>query len=184
MNDQPTDTSTDETDPAQEKQRNNTLTIVLAALLVLALAVVAFLVINYVVGDDSSGDSGDEIFQPTAAPEEPVDRPLEGTQWYLAGVAEGTSISLVFSGDSISGFSGCNNYNATYSSTRAGGSSNSISVGPISSGQAMCDEAVMNQEQAYLANLESANGYNISGNTLTLNTGGGSLTFGAPQATQ
>jgi heat shock protein HslJ len=48
----------------------------------------------------------------------------------------------------------------------------------------MCDEAVMNQEQAYLANLESASGYNISGNTLNLNTGGGSLTFGAPQATQ
>ena len=182
MDDQSTDTKPEETSPVQGKQKNNTLTIVLAILLVLALAVVVILLISNVNGDDSG--SGDEIFQPTAAPEEPVNLPLEGTQWYLTGVGEGTSISLVFGGDSLSGFSGCNNYNATYRSTRAGGSSNNISVGPISSGQAMCDETIMNEEQAYLANLESANGYNISGNTLTLNTGGGSLTFGAAQATQ
>jgi heat shock protein HslJ len=88
------------------------------------------------------------------------------------------------SGDSISGFSGCNNYSATYRSTRAGGSSNNISIGPISSGQAMCDETIMNEEQAYFANLESASDYTIGGDTLTLNTGGGGLNFGAAQATQ
>jgi flagellar basal body-associated protein FliL len=82
MNDQSTDTSTDEKAPSQEKQGSNTLTIVLAVLLVLALAAVAFLLINNGTGEDSgSGEgSGDEIFQPTAAPEEPVDLPLEGTQ--------------------------------------------------------------------------------------------------------
>jgi heat shock protein HslJ len=110
-----------------------------------------------------------------------VDLPLEGTQWYLAGVAEGTSISLVFSGDSISGFSGCNNYNATYRSTRAAGSSNNISIGPISGGQAMCDEVVMNQEQNYLSSLASARSYRINGNTLSISTGISSLSFGAAQ---
>ena len=182
MDDQSTDTKAEETSPDQGKQKNNILTIILAILLVLALVVVVILLISNVNGDDSG--SGDEIFQPTAAPEEPVNLPLEGTQWHLTGVAEGTSISLVFSGDSLSGFSGCNNYNATYRSTRAGGSSNNITLGQISSGQAMCDEAIMNQEQAYIANLQSASGYTISGNTLTLNTVGGSLNFGAAQATQ
>ena len=166
----------------EEEGKNRTATIILAILLVLALAVVAILLISNLNGNDSG--SGEEIFQPTAAPEEPVNLPLEGTPWYLSGVAEGTSISLAFSGDSISGFSGCNNYSATYRSTRAGGSSNKISVDSISSGQAMCDEAIMNQEQAFFANLQTTSGYTISGNTLTLDTGGGSLTFGAPQATQ
>jgi len=110
-----------------------------------------------------------------------VDLPLEGTQWYLTGVQDETSISLVFSGDSISGFSGCNNYGATYRSTRAAGSSNNISIGPISGGQAMCDEAVMNQEQNYLSSLASARSYLISGNTLSISTGISSLSFGAAQ---
>ena len=183
MNDQSTDTATKEPTPGPEKRGSNTLAIVLAVLLVLALAAVAFLLINNITGDDSgSGEgSGDEIFQPTAAPEEPATLPLEGTHWYLAGVAEGTSISLVFSGDSLSGFSGCNNYNATYRSTRAAGSSNNITVGPISSGQAMCDEAIMNQEQGYLSSLASAKSYSINGNMLSLSTGISSLSFGAAQ---
>lgn len=183
MDDQVTETNSEEMVPVQEKQRNNTLTIVLGALLVLALAAVAFLLITYVFGDDAdtSEGSGDEIFQPTAAPEQPVDLPLEGTQWYLTGVEDGTSISLVFSGDSISGFSGCNNYSSTYRSTRAAGSSNNISVGPISSGQAMCDESIMNQEQNYLSSLASARSYSISGNTLSLSTGISSLSFAAAQ---
>jgi heat shock protein HslJ len=42
----------------------------------------------------------------------------------------------------------------------------------------------MNQEQTYLANLATASGYSISGDTLTLTTGQGSLVFKAGVTTQ
>jgi heat shock protein HslJ len=40
----------------------------------------------------------------------------------------------------------------------------------------------MTQEGAYLANLQSASQYTISGTTLTLTTAGGPLAFGAAVA--
>lgn len=174
-------------DVEEKKGSSNALTIILAVLLIGALAIVALLLIVYVFGGDSSSGS-EEVAPPIAtvppAVEEPVELPLQGTDWILAGTIEGTTISLVFTGDSLSGFAGCNNYNASYRSTRAGGSSNDISVGDIASGLAACEEPIMTQEQSYLANLASANSYAISGNTLTLTTGGGALTFGAAMATQ
>ena len=108
---------------------------------------------------------------------------LQGTDWILSNTIPGTSISLVFANGSLSGFAGCNSYNATYSSTRAAGSSNSINVGPITSTQQLCSEEIMAQEQAYLANLQTAGSYTISGTTLTLDTAGGPLIFGAAVAT-
>ena len=109
-----------------------------------------------------------------------TDVPLEGTPWTLQGTLPETTITLEFGNGTLSGNSGCNTYNAGYSSTKAAGSSNSISVGPITSTQMACPDEVMAQEQTYLANLQSAGAYTISGSTLTLNTAGGPLVYGAP----
>jgi len=106
-----------------------------------------------------------------------INATLEGTDWILNPTIPGTSISLVFRNGTISGFAGCNSYNADYITTLAAGTSNSIQIGPISSGQAFCDEPIMNQEQAYLTNLQTASSYTIQGNTLTLTIVGESLTF-------
>lgn len=183
----PVDDIEQDTTEIQEQGSNNTLTIILAVLLIAALAAIAFLLFAYVFNEDTGSGSEGEVVPPTeAAPppaEAPADLPLQGPDWILAGTMEGTTISLIFSGDSLFGFAGCNSFNATYRSTRAAGPSNNISIGAISSTMAMCDEPIMNQEQTFLANLESASQYNISGSTLTLTTGGGPLTFGAAQAT-
>jgi heat shock protein HslJ len=110
---------------------------------------------------------------------------LEGTDWILDGASiGGTSISLVFRNGTLSGFAGCNSYNAEYVTTMAAGTSNSIQISPISSGQAFCDEPIMNQEQAYLTNLQTATSYLISGNSLTLTLVDGSqLVYYAAVAT-
>lgn len=187
MNDQPPgdEIEKDATDN-QEQGNKNTLTIVLAVALLLALAAIAFLLIANVFDDADSGSEGGVVPPTEIAPppaEEPADLPLEGTDWILAGTMEGTTISLRFAGDSLSGSAGCNSYNASYRSTRAAGSSNNISVGTIASSQAMCDEPIMNQEQGYLTSLASASSYTISGSTLTLTTDSAPLTFAAAQAT-
>ena len=111
-----------------------------------------------------------------------INAQLEGTNWYLASTIPGSSISLVFANGTLSGFAGCNSYSAGYITTLAAGPTNTISVGPISGGMALCDEPLMNQEQGYLDSLASAGSYTISGNTLTLTTATGPLTFGAALA--
>jgi heat shock protein HslJ len=112
-----------------------------------------------------------------------IDATLEGSSWILGNTMEGTSITLTFGNGTLSGFAGCNNYNASFSSTRAAGSTNSISVGPIASTEKLCPEEIMTQEQGYLASLQTASSYTISGATLTLATAEGPLLFGAAVAT-
>ncbi len=117
---------------------------------------------------------------PTKVPPTPTDVPassLEGTSWELQGTLPDTGITAEFRGGTISGSSGCNTYSGPYTSTRAGGSSNNISVGGLVASQMACDEAIMEQEQAYLAALGAAQSYSIAGNTLTIAHAGGALTF-------
>ncbi|MGD2048228.1 MAG: META domain-containing protein, partial [Chloroflexota bacterium] len=92
-----------------------------------------------------------------------VNANLEGTDWILNNTLPGTTISLVFANGNLSGFAGCNSYNASYSSTRVAGPSNNITVGPVISTGALCSEEINAQEQDYLTNLESATSYTISG---------------------
>ena len=108
---------------------------------------------------------------------------LEGTDWILQNTLPGTSISINFGNGGLSGFAGCNSYNAGYSTTLAAGNTNNISVGPMTSTGQFCSEGIMDQEQAYLASLQSASSYTINGATLTLTTANGPLTFGAAVAT-
>lgn len=112
-----------------------------------------------------------------------VNATLNGTPWVLGTVIPGTSITLEFGNGALNGFAGCNSYSATYSSTMMAGPSNNITVGPIVAGGALCSEEIMQQEQAFLAALQSASAYAISGDTLTLTTESGPLSFFAAVAT-
>jgi heat shock protein HslJ len=112
-----------------------------------------------------------------------VNANLEGTDWILSNTLPGTSISLQFANGNLSGFAGCNSYDASYTTTLAAGPTNSISVGPITTSQMACTPEILAQEGTYLTNLESASQYTISGATLTLTTAGGPLTYGAAVAT-
>jgi heat shock protein HslJ len=107
---------------------------------------------------------------------------LEGTAWGLQNAIPGTHISLEFANGALTGFAGCNSYNADYTSTRAGGPSNEIQIGPIVNTGQSCSEEIMQQEQAYLATLQTANRYTISGSMLTLETPSGPLLYSAAVA--
>lgn len=114
---------------------------------------------------------------PTDVPPTPTDvppvSPLEGTSWELQGTLPDARITAEFRGGTISGSGGCNTYSGPYTST----GSNNISVGGLVTSQMACDEAIMEQEQAYLAALGTAQSYSIAGNTLTIAHAGGALTF-------
>ena len=98
----------------------------------------------------------------------------EGTDWILSDVIPGTSIEILFRNGNIQGFGGCNQYNAKYTATPTQGLSGNISIGPISNSSRACTEEILAQEQTYLANLQSATAFTISGNRLTLTLADGS----------
>jgi len=108
---------------------------------------------------------------------------LAGTNWEVIGynngkqavtsVMAGTTLTADFGRDgTLSGNSGCNDYNATYTVT-----GNAITIGPISSTMMACSDPadVMDQEIQYLAALESAARYQIEGTVLELRTEDGAL---------
>ncbi|MCB0195937.1 MAG: META domain-containing protein [Anaerolineae bacterium] len=98
---------------------------------------------------------------------------LAGTSWVLSNSLPDTRLTVEFGNGTISGSSGCNTFNGSFSTS----GSNSISVGQLSTTQAACEEEVMEQEQDYVAALSSAQSYTIAGNTLTITHPGGTLTF-------
>ena len=95
---------------------------------------------------------------------------LTGKVWALTELmgkapGAGTGISAEFSTDGkVSGSAGCNRYSGTYT---VSGSSITISSS-IASTMMMCDEAIMEQENAYLKALPEAKTYEIKGDQLTL----------------
>jgi heat shock protein HslJ len=95
---------------------------------------------------------------------------LTGKVWALTELmgkppAAGVGISAQFSADGkVSGSAGCNRYSGTYTV-----SGNSITFSsPMATTMMMCDEAVMEQESAYLKTLGEAKTYAVKGDQLTL----------------
>jgi len=124
------------------------------------------------------------VFEKAVAPM-PV--PLEGTTWKLdsyndgnetvASVIAGTQIILILDENGgVAGFAGCNSYFASYEAEE-----DAISFGTVGSTEMFCDEPVgtMEQESTYLSLLESAAGYGIEGDSLTIQDPSGKtiLTF-------
>lgn len=94
---------------------------------------------------------------------------LTGKVWSLTQLngqplATGSGISAVFTAEGkLAGSGGCNQYNGTYTI-----SGNSITISPLASTMMACEQAVMDQEQAYLTALGQAKTYSVKNDRLTL----------------
>lgn len=142
-----------------------------------------------VLADTTTFDnSGDElIFKDNEGVElarfEAVDQSLQGTSWQVlsynngkGGVTSliiGTEITADFGeNNQLSGNSGCNSYFGEYKTD-----GDNISIGGVGSTEMACldPEGVMEQEQQYLAALETADTYKIEGLTMEMRTADGAL---------
>jgi heat shock protein HslJ len=116
----------------------------------------------------------------TVATTAPLTDPALTGSWTLKGMMVGggtsttipsTQITLTFKNDgTLSGFGGCNNYNANYVLTgRTTSFGKTISIGPGISTQKFC-AGTSDQESAYLANLQKAETYSITTNNMMIRT--------------
>jgi heat shock protein HslJ len=112
-----------------------------------------------------------------------ISQSLEGSSWEVIGynngkggvvsVIIGTEITADFGEDSqLTGNASCNNYFASYETEE-----DNISIGPAGSTMMACPEpeGIMEQEQQYLAALETAATYKITGLDMEMRTSEGSL---------
>jgi heat shock protein HslJ len=81
--------------------------------------------------------------------------PLADTFWTATIVSgqpvSGTLTTNFDSSGGVNGFAGCNSYSGSYTVD-----GNSLSIGAVSAGLALCDQATMDQEAAFLSALSSA----------------------------
>ncbi len=99
---------------------------------------------------------------------------------YLVGpvwVSDNGAFTLTFADSTLSGFAGCNTYNAGYTATKNPGKANDLSVGVITTTTQACDDDIMNKEKAYLTSLEQATSYTIDIDKLSISTPDGYLNF-------
>ena len=99
--------------------------------------------------------------------------PLANTEWLLGTlfgrpIPSGTNITLIFAVLKAGGFSGCNQFQASYATEDTG-----IRFGPISGTMASCGEVMDTVQTAYYTNLGLATHWDVTGDTLTLTSGTG-----------
>jgi heat shock protein HslJ len=109
---------------------------------------------------------------------------LEGAPWRLVSYAAsggrllpvlpGTEVTATFQGGQVNGSAGCNQYNAGYQLAPAAGL---IRFTPAAATQRFCPDppGVMQQEAAYLQNLERVARYTLAGDDLTLRDAAGAV---------
>ncbi|MGD8585633.1 MAG: META domain-containing protein, partial [Chloroflexota bacterium] len=107
---------------------------------------------------------------------EPVPADVEITALFTPGEEAGMG--------NVGGNAGCNSYNAGYTSSIDASSdpaSHTLAIeGPIATTLAICpEEALAELEQSYLAALETAEGYEILGDQLVVNTAEGDIQYTA-----
>jgi heat shock protein HslJ len=121
---------------------------------------------------------------------EVVKQGLEGTSWEVTSydtgtgavtsVIIGTEITANFGEDGqLTGSAGCNNYVAEYETD---GNNITISSAVATTRKACQEEGVMKQENAYLAALETADTYKITGMDMEMRTSEGSKVAGFKRA--
>jgi heat shock protein HslJ len=96
--------------------------------------------------------------------------------WDVPLVTTGKTPTIKFMDEGLSGNGGCNSYGGTFTTKGSKG----FKAGPIRSTKMACMQGgVSGQETAFFDILDKADTYRITGNTLTLSSGGGaySLTF-------
>ena len=104
-----------------------------------------------------------------------ADVSLDGSSWALRSYQDSTGETVnvlprsittaLFQANQVSGIAGCNNYSASYQATR-----NKLSFGPVATTRKVCNTPVgiMQQENAFLAALDSTVSYKLSRNALEL----------------
>jgi heat shock protein HslJ len=111
---------------------------------------------------------------------------LRDTAWELASLTgsdllPGTTITIEFAADQVSGSAGCNTYGGTYKT-----SGDSLSLIDLYATEMGCLEpaGILEQESAYLSVLSSAATYQINGHTLEVfdETGTKILVYLAPSS--
>ncbi len=95
---------------------------------------------------------------------------LDGTTWQLLqegpeDTAIGDSIMLRTDGEKLSGTAQCNRYQG---SIRAGIASGSLTIGPLASTRKLCEDAVMQREQEFLARLGAVTRFRFDNARLVL----------------
>jgi len=122
---------------------------------------------------DASGNSLAEFapFQPASLTGEWQAIAINNGKEAVVSVLNGTTVTAVFSADGkLSGNDGCNNYNGTY--TLDG---DKITIGPIATTRMACEQAIMDQETAYLNALAKAATYTLGKDSLELRDVDGAL---------
>jgi len=107
---------------------------------------------------------------------------LEETTWSLVSDQPALNITTEFSQGEVSGFGGCNNYSGGYVSDTPEAQSGSLIIQAVTVTRKMCEEDISSAESQYLTTFESVTGFSISGDTLTLTSPGGVLTYEAVRA--
>jgi heat shock protein HslJ len=89
--------------------------------------------------------------------------------------AVGTTLTATFTADSVSGSGGCNTFTGSY---KLDGTN--VTIGPLASTQMACEQAVMDQEAAFLAALQTPSTVEQGGANVSLRdaTGSTQVTFG------
>ncbi|MCC6614183.1 MAG: META domain-containing protein [Anaerolineae bacterium] len=91
---------------------------------------------------------------------------------------EGSTVTVAFGPDGISGSGGCNNYRGNFQYDNG-----ILVIEPLVSTMMACEQAITEQETAYLSALQSANGYQLVDGNLIVYYEGGVLNF-SPAATE
>jgi heat shock protein HslJ len=129
---------------------------------------------SYVYRVEAQNPVGDMVFEERTltVTESAPQNPLAGTRWQATAingqsVLEGTTLTAAFGADgSLNGSAGCNSYSTSY---LADGSL--LSIFPVSVTSTLCPEpaGIMEQEQAFLAALQSASSFSLEGGQLYIN---------------
>ena len=100
---------------------------------------------------------------------------LDGSSWSLRSYRDNTgeivnvlprsTTTALFQAAQVTGIAGCNNYNADYRAAR-----NKLSFGPVATTRKVCSTplGIMQQENAFLAALDSTASYKIRLNSLEM----------------
>ena len=124
--------------------------------------------------------------RPAAPPAAQAAGTLEGPRWVLvsytgpdgktAQALPGAEATAQFANGTVSGSTGCNNYNAPYEAKDG-----KLTVGLTATTMMMCPPPIMDQEAAYLAAIQASASYKIAGDTLAIANAKGNtvLTFKA-----
>jgi heat shock protein HslJ len=110
-------------------------------------------------------------YQPSALEGEWQAIAINNGKQAVVSVVNGTTVTAIFGADgTLTGNGGCNSYNGTYTTD-----GDKISIGPLATTRMACEQAVMDQETAYLNALANAATYMLGKDSLELRDVDGAL---------